>query len=267
MPKVSVIMGVYNCKNKKLLKKSIESIVNQSYKDWEFIICNDGSNDDTLDCLYNISKMDERIKIISYDINKGLNNALNTCLKLASGEYIARQDDDDYSDKERLKRETEFLDNNLDYAIVGTLANVCNDEGKWGEYIVEEEPTKNSFLWNSPFIHPSVMIRAEVYRAVNGYRISKETRRCEDYDMFMRMYALGFKGYNIQEKLYNYRFINHSNKKYRSMKYRVDEAIVRFKGYKELKILFPKGILYVIKPIIIGLIPQRIYYHIINKHY
>lgn len=108
MVKVSVIMGVYNCKDKKMLKKSIDSIINQTYSNWEYIICNDGSTDNTLEELNKIVQVDSRIKVISYDKNKGLNYALNMCLKEAKGTYIARQDDDDISLKERFKNRLIF---------------------------------------------------------------------------------------------------------------------------------------------------------------
>lgn len=126
--------------------------------------------------------------------------------------------------------------------------------------------TKNSFYWNSPFIHPSIMIRKEAYDSVGGYRVAKETRRCEDLDLFMRMYAKGYIGYNIQEYLYCYRMVNTPDIKYRPMKYRIDEAIVKYKGYKLMGNLF-LGIPFVIKPILIGLIPQNILYLIKKKGY
>ena len=130
MVKVSVIMGVYNCKDKKMLKKSIDSIINQTYSNWEYIICNDGSTDNTLEELNKIVQVDSRIKVISYDKNKGLNYALNMCLKEAKGTYIARQDDDDISLKERFKKQVDFLDKHSEYAIVGTLADVFDDSGE-----------------------------------------------------------------------------------------------------------------------------------------
>ena len=101
---------------------------------------------------------------------------------------------------------------------------------------------------------------------VGGYRSSKETRRCEDYDLFMRMYANNNKGYNLQEKLYKYKIVN-SNRKYRPMKDRFDEAIVRYKGYKKMKMLFPLGLIFVAKPIIIGVIPQFWFKKIKQKQY
>lgn len=266
MPKVSIIMGVYNCKNFDLLKKSIESILNQTFTDFEFIICNDGSTNNTYDFLKEIEKTDERIKILTYKKNHGLCYALNKCLEESKGDYIARQDDDDISYPDRLRKEFLFLENNPKYSIVGTLADIFDDSGIWGEYTIPEKPTKNDFYWNSPFMHPTIMIRKEAYNAVNGYRISKETRRCEDIDLFMNMYAKGFIGYNIQEKLYLYRMLNDPNVKYRPMKYRIDEAVVKFKGYKNMGNLF-FGIPYVIKPILVGLIPQKFLYHIKKTTY
>ena len=266
MPKVSIIMGVYNCKNIELLHKSIESIINQTYTDWEFLICNDGSTNKTLDELEIIAKKDKRIKILSYEKNQGLSYALNFCLQNATGEYIARQDDDDISKCDRLYKQVEFLEHNQNYAMVGTLADVIDDNEIWGEYRVEEIPQKETFFWTNPFIHPTMMIRSCALSAVGGYRVAKETRRCEDYDLFMRMYSESYKGYNLQEKLYYYRIENNSNIKYRPMKYRIDEAVVRFKGYKKMRVLF-KGFPYVFKPIIIGLIPQKIFYRVRKKQY
>lgn len=266
MAKVSIIMGVYNCKNYTLLEKSIASVLCQTYKDFEFIICNDGSTDDTLEHLILYENIDPRIKVISYKQNRGLSYALNQCLKIANGEYIARQDDDDISHPCRLQKEVEFLDKYDEYAIVGTLADVFDDNGVWGEYKNPEKPTKNDFYWNSPFMHPTIMIRKTAYDAVGGYRVATETRRCEDLDMFMRMYAVGLKGYNIQERLYQYRMVNDPSVKYRPMKYRVDEAIVKFKGYRAMGNLMC-GLPYVLKPILIGMMPQKLLYHIKKTRY
>lgn len=266
MPKVSIIMGVYNCKNIELLHKSIESIINQTYTDWELLICNDGSTDKTLEVLEKIKEIDKRIKILSYDNNQGLSYALNVCLQEATGEYIARQDDDDISKCDRLYKQVEFLEHNPNYTLVGTMADVVDDSGIWGEYNVQEMPQRETFFWTNPFIHPTIMIRSSALYAVGGYRVAKETRRCEDYDLFMRLYSENYKGYNLQEKLYCYRIVNNPNIKYRPMKYRIDEAIVRFKGYKKMGMLF-KGFPYVFKPIIIGLIPQKIFYRVRKKQY
>ena len=158
-----------------------------------------------------------------------------------------------------------FANNNPQYAIIGSKAYVTDDNGIWGEFPVEETPAKKSFYWNSPFIHPTTLIRREALESVGGYRVAKETRRCEDYDLFMRMYAAGYKGFNIQEPLYEYRLVN-GNRKNRPMWQRVDEAVVRWKGYRQLGILIG-GIPYIIKPLVIGMIPQRVIRIIKRKQY
>lgn len=257
MPNVSIIMGVYNCKNFTLLRKSVESVLQQTYTDYEFIICNDGSTNGTLEELNKIAQVDSRIKIISYERNCGLNHALNKCISVSQGKYIARQDDDDISKSERLRRQVLFLEENSDFSFVGTCADVFDDEGVWGGYTVPEKPQKEDFLWNSPFMHPTILMRKVDLLSVGGYREAKETRRCEDYDLFMNLYANGYKGYNIQEKLYYYRIVRNEKSKHRPMKYRVDEMIVRFRGFKNMRIL-KKSMPYVFKPVAVGLIPQCI---------
>lgn len=266
MPKVSVIMGVYNCKDYKMLEKSVFSIINQTYNDWELILCNDGSTNDTIDMLEKVSKLDKRIKVIGYNENKGLAYALNFCIRVARGEYIARQDDDDVSLPDRLEKQLNFIENNKKYSIVGSRANVFDDSGIWGKFDVVEYPVSNTFLWSNPFIHPATLIRKCDVLSVGGYRVAKETRRCEDYDLWMRMYSVGMLGYNLQEVLFNYRIVNESKTKYRPMKYRIDEAIVRFKGYKAMGILL-KGLPYIFKPVIIGLIPQFIFKFVRDGQY
>ena len=166
--------------------------------------------------------------------------------------------------KERYQKQIQFLDEHQEYCIVGTCADVFDDNGSWGTYNVPEKPQREDFLWNSPFMHPTVMMRKENIRG--GYREAKETRRCEDYDLFMNLYANGYKGYNIQEKLYCYRIVRDEKHKHRPMKYRVDEMIVRYQGYKRMGILI-KGIPYVLKPVIIGLIPQFLLNKIMQSRY
>lgn len=266
MARISVVMGVYNTRSEDLLRKSVQSIINQTFKDWEFIICNDGSTDNTLATLNEIKEQDPRIKILSYEPNRGLAYALNACIQEAEGEYIARQDDDDQSKPDRLMKQLTFFEQHPSYHIVGTCALIYDDGGVWGEYQVAEKPEKTDFLWNSPFIHPVTMMKKAALQAVGGYRVAKETYRCQDYDLFMRMYAMGMKGYNIQENLYEYRMVNTPNMKYRPMKHRVDEAIVRYKGFHQLHMRI-RGIPYILKPVLIGLIPTKLFSRIRSKQY
>lgn len=265
MPKVSVIMGVHNCKDILTLEKSVNSIINQTFKEWEFIICDDGSTDDTLIKLKEMEKLDKRIRVIYYKNNKGLAYALNKCIEKSKGKYIARQDDDDVSHINRLEKQYKFMEENSDIDIVGCNANVIDNDNIWGKYLVKKNPTKYDFLWSNPFIHPVMMMKKKSLINAGGYRVSKETRRCEDYDLFMRMYSMNMKGYNIQEVLYDYKIIN-NNVKYRPIKYRLDEAIVRYKGYKNMGIL-TKGIPYIIKPLLVSMIPQSIFKYVRKKQY
>lgn len=178
MTNVSIIMGVYNCKNYKLLRKSVESVLQQNYKNYEFIICNDASTNDTLKELKKIARLDSQIKIISYDKNCGLNHAMNYCLDVSQGKYIAWQDNDDISRPERLKKQVQFLNKNLEYAIVGTCADVFNDDGILGEYTVPEKPQKDDFFWNSLFMHPTTMMRkAELLWGIQRSKRNKTMRR------------------------------------------------------------------------------------------
>lgn len=256
MPKVSIIMGIYNSNNELMVMSAINSILNQTYSDFEFIICDDGSTDDTFELIKRITQDDHRVIIINNEINKGLAATLNKCLDVAQGEYIARMDADDISLPNRLERQVTFLDNNPMYDLVGCNAVLFNEQGDWGYRIMTEYPERKSFLFGTPFMHPTILIRKAPLKAIGGYRVGKETLRCEDYDLFMRLYSKKSKGYNIQENLFKFRE-NQNAYNRRKFKYRLDEMKVRYKGFKMLG-LMPGGFIYVIKPIIIGLFPQRL---------
>ena len=257
MCKVSVIMGVCNMANRKeILKLAIESILNQSYKDFEFIICEDGSKDGTYELVRMLTNHDKRVILLKNKKNKGLAYSLNKCIKISKGSYIARMDADDISERYRLEKQVNFLDNHLEYAMVGCNLLLINDKGIWSKRILIEKPTPKSFLFTSPFCHPAIIIRKDVLSKVNNYRVEKITRRAEDYDLFMRMYAKGYKGYNMQEFLYQFREDTSAYKR-RAYKYRWDEVQIRYRGFKILG-LMPWASLYVIKPLIVGLIPQKI---------
>lgn len=267
MPRISVIMGMYNSKSYDYLEKALNSILNQSYTDFEIIICDDGSTNDCVSWAKEIVGDDSRVKFIANEKNSGLAFSLNHCLEIAAGEYIARMDDDDISDVKRFEKQIEFFERYPEYDVVGTIADVCDENGIiYGEYLLEEIVTKKSFLWNSPILHPSIIAKKESLERVSGYRIAKETSRCEDYDLFMRMIANNMKLYNIQEKLLTYRIVNDTTKKYRPMKVRIEEAIVRYKGFKEMGILI-KGLPFIIKPILIGLIPAKLFAKIRENQY
>lgn len=265
MPKISVVMGVYNIGSKKILEKSIKSILEQTFQDFDFIICDDGSTDNTLQYLKEISKQDNRIRLLTNERNLGLAYSLNKCIEHSKSQYVARMDADDMCEKHRFQKQIDFLEHHSDeYAVVSSNAYLIDENDKiLGKRKYPIELKKEDFLHNSSVIHPAVMMRRKALENVNNYRVSKETRRVEDYDLWMRLYKYGYKIYNIQEELYSFREDEKCLKR-RKYKYRIDEVKVRYYGFKSLG-LFPKGYLYVLKPLIVGLIPYNITKFLKNK--
>lgn len=249
--KVSIILPVYNASN--TIDKCIESIINQTFEDWELICCDDCSEDDSLSILNSWQKKDGRIKVLSNKKNCRAAFTRNRCIMGARGQYIALIDDDDYCVKDRLEKQVEFLNNYSEYSFVGSKAFIFDENGVWKISTPKEKPQAKDFLWNSCFLNPSVMLRKSDVEKIGLYRVAKETRRSQDYDLFMRLYAEGLCGYNIQQPLvYYYRGKNSFPKcKY---EYRVDEAKIRYQNFKKMNFL-PNHFLYVLKPLIVGLIP------------
>lgn len=251
MPLVSVIMGVHNSEPEKL-KAAVGSVLSQSVSDIEFIICDDGSDNGTGRLLSEIS--DGRVKIITFKENRGLAAALNACIDIAQGKYIARQDDDDISLPGRFEKQTAYIDSHSDIDFIGTACELYSEnDGVYDERIMPTTVDKSSFLFNSPFIHGSMMFRREVFDK-NRYRTLGKNKKYEDYDLFMTLYAAGYKAANIEEKLYRF----HYDKSKRGVSYsmRRDEFRVRMEGFRKLG-LMPKGFFYALKPLILGLVPRK----------
>ena len=258
-------MGVYNPKTKMELFRATESILNQTYSDFEFIICDDGSNTETKKWLAELATLDERIKVITNERNIGLAATLNRCLAHAKGEYIARQDADDYSDPKRFEKQVVFLEQHPEYALVGSNVHYFSENGIWGEFKYHKYPENKEFMWYSPFSHGSLIFRKDVLDKNNGYRVARETLRCEDYDLFMRIYMNGDKGANLQEKLYYY-CENEDTIKRRKYSDRLIEVKVRARYFGKLG-LYPKGFIYLFKPVLVGLIPIRLLNFIKDRFY
>jgi len=256
LPLVSVIMGVYNIESEILLRKSVMSILNQTYKNIEFIICDDGSCNDTSKWLQDLSQADRRIVLLKNETNKGLAYTLNKCLDRAVGELIARQDADDISHQDRIQKQVEFLLKNPEISFVGSNCNLYDEKGVWGTRLFPYKPEPKDFLFKVPFQHGALMFRKSCLLALGGYLVSRRTLRTEDYELLMRFYASGFRGANLQENLYDF-LENEAATKRRKYKYRIDEAIIRYQGFKLLG-LMPKGFPYVVKPLLVGLIPRRL---------
>lgn len=254
--KISVIMGVYNCSE--TLEEALNCIVTQSYKNWEVIMCDDCSTDNTAAVAEQfVTKYPEQFVLLRNEINRGLNYTLNECLKVATGDYIARMDGDDLCDKDRFKKEIEVLEKNPEITIVSTDMIFFDEEGKWGKTYTEKFPSKESFVKGTPFCHAACMVRHEAYKEVGGYSVGEKLLRVEDYHLWIKMYEKGYKGMNIQEPLYFMRDDRDAQGR-RKFKYRLNEAFVKAYAIKVLG-LKKKKYIWCLRPIIVGMLPKWIY--------
>lgn len=253
---VSVIMGVSPASSDTILLEAVESILTQTKQEWELIICNDGASVSCTDLLKQLEQKDKRIHLIENRKNKGLAYSLNRCMEIARGKYIARMDADDKSHKERLEREVTYLEDHPQVALVGCSSWLFDEKEIWGIRRMKKEPERKDFLWGNPFMHPTVCIRRAILEKAGGYLVSKETRRLEDYELFMRIYELGYSGENLIEPYYYFREDKEAvkRKKYR---FRIDEVKIRYRGFQRLGLL-PKGTFYIFKPLLVGVIPYPV---------
>lgn len=251
---VSVIMGVYNQPDRGILSDAVHSILNQTLTDLEFLIYDDGSHDGTSEYLLELSREDDRIILMGGEKNHGLAFSLNTCIREARGKYIARMDDDDISDQDRLEKQCCFLESHPEVSWCGCAARLIDDKRIWGVRRMPAFPQKTDYLKYSPYIHPTVMYRREVFHGGNGYRETGDMLRCEDYEIFMRLMESGLIGANLQEVLFSYREDENSYRR-RSFHNRMNEAKLRFQNFSRMHILLPFGWLYVLRPVIGGLFP------------
>lgn len=253
-PLVSVIMGVYN--SEKSVEKCIESVLQQTYKEWEFIICDDCSTDRTYEVLKKYEKRDQRIKILWNAQNIKLAASLNKCLDAAKGKYIARMDGDDECYPDRFAEQVSFLEDNLEYAVVGSAADITDGEKIVETRQMERIPSKKKILFGPPFMHPTIMMRKTVYDDLDGYTVCERTKRTEDLDLWFRFYEKGYKGYNLQKPLLLYHESKEDYKK-RTLETTWNIIITNIYGYKILK--FP---LYcyplILKPLISYFLPKKL---------
>ena len=145
------------------------------------------------------------------------------------------------------------------------LRPLFDDGGVWGERRPKEYPEKRDFLFGSQFMHPTILMRRQVLCGLGGYRADAITRLAEDYDLFMRLYAAGWRGCNLPEKLYAYREDQNARQR-RKYRHRVEEALVRLEGYRNLGLL-PEGFLWAAKPLAVGLLPPRMLEALKDWHY
>lgn len=186
LPKVSILMPVYN--GETYLKNSVDSILNQTFTDFEYILIDDGSTDSTWLILSEYANRDERIKLFKNEVNLGLVKSLNKGLHLARGEHIARQDADDVALPERLELQTRFLESHPEVGGLGTSVEIIDERGKTvrKEILPEDRDSLQGLLLVNNFMHHStMMVRRSLMEVLGGY--DESMLHAEDYDLWWRL--------------------------------------------------------------------------------
>ena len=252
--KISVLMGIYNCED--TLLQAVQSIQNQTYQNWEIILCDDGSTDHTYEVAKRIAMTDNRIILLRNEKNLGLNQTLNNCLSEAKGEFIARMDGDDDCLPERFEKQVALLESHPEFQITSCPMILFDEEGEWGQTRLPEFPTSEDIIAGSPINHAPVMLRKNCIDSVGGYTVDTRMLRVEDVNLWIKLYAKGYRCYNIQQPLYRMRNDQKALKR-RKYIYRVNSTYVRLQGCRLLH-LGPKSYLKAFVPMINGLVPAGI---------
>lgn len=211
-PEISVVMSVYNAE--KYIHASIESILNQSFSNFEFLIVNDGSTDLTFFEIKKFAEIDSRIKVINQE-NIGLTKSLIKAIKMSKGQYIARMDADDVSSINRFCLQLSYMKKNQNVGMLGSCVKIIDANGK--KILNKKLPKSNKIIrkrlqYGNQFVHGSVMFTRDIYFAAGGY--DENFRYSQDYDLWLRISKLS-KCANFPKYLYYLRVHHHSisNKK------------------------------------------------------
>ena len=234
MPKISVVMSVYN-EPVEWMKQAIDSILNQTFSDFEFIIINDKPDRvENKQLLDEYASKDPRIVIITNEQNIGLTKSLNKGLLIAQGEYIARMDADDISFNDRFEKQVRLMDERPEVSVCGGWITLFGDKSGTLKY-----PKSNSTIClfiDSPFAHPSVMIR-HCFLRDNSLLYNESCETSQDFDLWVTMFGLGAQFYNLQEPILKYRY---SEIQIMKSKGQIQIATGRKIRHKALKLYFQK---------------------------
>lgn len=247
---VSVIMSEYNT-DIDLLKESIQSILNQTFTDFELVIIDDcGKN--------NVAKIaeefhDARIKVYKNEKNSGLIYSLNKAIEKAEGKYLVRMDTDDYAYPDRIEKQYHYIKQHPEYAVVGMKCEFYDGEEIYGVSKKEGEVTRQDLLMGVPLIHPSVIMQKEAIEKVGKYQ---NYLRCEDYALWLELYAQGYRFYVLPEIGIRYT-IRLTDYKKRSLKTRKGLFQVIKTKYKKLNPPIHIVMYIYIKNIIAGIMPGK----------
>lgn len=204
MSAITVLMSVHETGPH--LRSAIGSILRQTHRDFEFLIMDDGSSDETSAILDAYRRNDSRIAVERLEQNRGLGYALAHGMELATTPYVARMDGDDIAEPERLAIQLAYMDRNADIDILGSNARDIDERGIAGA--LRSVPASSSeiarLIWSCPIIHPTVMLRRQRILSVGNY--DRNFRRRQDYELWFRAVKHGLKFANLPEPLLRYRF-------------------------------------------------------------
>jgi len=233
-PAVSVVMPVLN--GEKYLRLAIESVLNQTFSDFEFIIINDGSTDETEKIINSYN--DPRIKYIQNSENLGLSKSFNIGIRATTGELIARMDADDISVNDRLEKQVKYLKNHLDISILGSAIIRIDESGQ--KLGVSSRPTSHEgvkwqSLFSTPLFHPTVMARAVVLK---GNLFDENLHNSEDYELWSRLlFTTSTRFANLREPLLRYRVFSKSFTQSLGKNFKIDAlntSIINIERYVSL---------------------------------
>lgn len=231
-PRVSVIMGAFNAAE--TIGAAIESIIAQTYDDWELVVCNDGSTDGTAEVLHRYSQAHpDRIVVLASEMNRGLPASLNACISRARGELMARMDADDISRPERLAAQIAHLDAHPEIDIVGCGMQRFDADGLADVLIPPEKPDRGTMGRSLPFFHATIVARRSVYEQLGGYSLRRTAVRAEDVELWFRFFAAGLTGSNLPEPLYLVREDRNALLR-RNAQTRINAYLTTIRGYRLL---------------------------------
>jgi glycosyltransferase involved in cell wall biosynthesis len=238
-PLISVVLPVYNAEQ--YVKDTIKSILIQSYQNFELIIINDGSTDNSEE--YIVQFKDTRIKYIKNEKNLKLIQTLNLGLSVAKGKYIARIDADDIALPNRFEKQIDFLENNLEYGIVGSFAETFGSKKEKLTFVQEDLEIRFALLTHNPFVHSSVMIRNQIL-IKNKLSFDLNQLHVEDYDLWIKILKYS-KGKILPNILIKYRIhesqisVVHNNiQEINTKKIQKDYLTSLLPEFKEVDLLF-----------------------------
>ena len=256
MEEITVIILVYN--SEKYIKKSIDSIINQTFKRWKLIIINDGSTDDTIKIINSYTELvKKKLLVINNKKNLGINLSMNQALTKVNTQYFTRQDSDDISDLNRLAILIESLKKNNNYDFVSSrMISLIKKDIILPTKLIKF-PQKEDFIKSLPFCNAPTLFRSNILSKVKYNESQIYKKRFEDYEFFFKCYLNGYKGFNIDKVTYFVRQ-DYSYQNKITIYQRFIEFLLKLKIYKKFN-LDIRYFLYVLLPLIKIIIPSFLF--------